>query len=161
MFVSIVGIALIFFNSIQMTIYITNFPYSLFVLDILALIVYFFVSVNNVSKISKLEEKDMKIITLTLNPAFDIHCYTEHFLPFHENLAEIVRVGRTKNYYYYVLLLADNLSKDPSCYIPDTLAERLNKLAAVSVKEAENGDPIAQYTVAYLTETAPEATEEE
>ncbi len=26
--------------------------------------------------------------------------------------------------------------------------------------EAENGDPIAQYTVAYLTETAPEATEE-
>ncbi len=33
--------------------------------------------------------RDMKIITLTLNPAFDIHCYTEKFLPFHENLAEI------------------------------------------------------------------------
>ncbi len=31
----------------------------------------------------------MKIITLTLNPAFDIHCYTEHFEPYHENLAEI------------------------------------------------------------------------
>ena len=31
----------------------------------------------------------MKIITLTLNPAFDIHCYAENFLPFHENLAEI------------------------------------------------------------------------
>jgi serine/threonine protein kinase len=45
----------------------------------------------------------------------------------HENLAEIVRVGRTKNYYYYVLLLADNLSKDPDCYIPDTLAERLKE----------------------------------
>lgn len=45
----------------------------------------------------------------------------------HDNLAEIVRVGRTKNYYYYVLLLADNLSKDPSCYIPDTLAERLKE----------------------------------
>ena len=32
---------------------------------------------------------DMKIITLTLNPAFDIHCYTESFEPFHENLAHI------------------------------------------------------------------------
>lgn len=31
----------------------------------------------------------MKIITLTLNPAFDIHCYTENFLPFHENLAKV------------------------------------------------------------------------
>ncbi len=33
--------------------------------------------------------RDMKIITLTLNPAFDIHCYVEKFLPFHENLATI------------------------------------------------------------------------
>ena len=31
----------------------------------------------------------MKIITLTLNPAFDIHCYAENFQPFHENLAKI------------------------------------------------------------------------
>lgn len=31
----------------------------------------------------------MKIITLTLNPAFDIHCYTETFQPFHENLVTI------------------------------------------------------------------------
>ena len=31
----------------------------------------------------------MKIITLTLNPAFDIHCYIENFAPFHENLAEV------------------------------------------------------------------------
>lgn len=31
----------------------------------------------------------MKIITLTLNPAFDIHCYTENFKPYHENLAKI------------------------------------------------------------------------
>ena len=31
----------------------------------------------------------MKIITLTLNPAFDIHCYIENFAPFHENLAKI------------------------------------------------------------------------
>ena len=30
-----------------------------------------------------------KIITLTLNPAFDIHCFAENFKPFHENLAKI------------------------------------------------------------------------
>lgn len=31
----------------------------------------------------------MKIITLTLNPAFDVHCRTPHFEPFHENLATV------------------------------------------------------------------------
>ncbi len=31
----------------------------------------------------------MKIITLTLNPAFDVHCGIPHFEPFHENLAVI------------------------------------------------------------------------
>lgn len=30
-----------------------------------------------------------KIITLTLNPAFDIHCYIEDFKPYHENLAKV------------------------------------------------------------------------
>lgn len=31
----------------------------------------------------------MSIVTLTLNPAFDIHCYAQDFKPFHENLARI------------------------------------------------------------------------
>ena len=31
----------------------------------------------------------MKIYTITLNPAYDIHAYTAHFAPFHENLAQI------------------------------------------------------------------------
>ncbi|MBQ9113091.1 MAG: 1-phosphofructokinase family hexose kinase [Clostridia bacterium] len=31
----------------------------------------------------------MKIITLTLNPAFDMHCFVEDFQPYHENLASI------------------------------------------------------------------------
>ena len=31
----------------------------------------------------------MKLITLTLCPAFDLHCYTETFQPYHENLAEV------------------------------------------------------------------------
>ena len=32
----------------------------------------------------------MKIYTITLNPAYDVHAYTEHFEPFHENLARVV-----------------------------------------------------------------------
>ena len=31
----------------------------------------------------------MKLITLTLNPAFDIHCHIPHFAPYHENLAKM------------------------------------------------------------------------
>ncbi len=31
----------------------------------------------------------MKIITLTLNPAFDVHCFAENFAPYHENLAKV------------------------------------------------------------------------
>ena len=31
----------------------------------------------------------MKIYTLTLNPAYDVHASTEHFQPYHENLAQI------------------------------------------------------------------------
>lgn len=32
----------------------------------------------------------MKIITITLNPAFDVHCYIKNFSPYHENLAEVL-----------------------------------------------------------------------
>lgn len=31
----------------------------------------------------------MKIITLTLNPAFDVHCHVAAFAPYHENLATL------------------------------------------------------------------------
>lgn len=31
----------------------------------------------------------MTIYTITLNPAYDIHAYAEHFAPFHENLAHV------------------------------------------------------------------------
>lgn len=31
----------------------------------------------------------MKIITLTLNPAFDVHCYVENFAPYREHLARV------------------------------------------------------------------------
>ena len=32
----------------------------------------------------------MKIVTLTLNPAFDIHCKATAFLPYHENIVEVM-----------------------------------------------------------------------
>ena len=32
----------------------------------------------------------MKIITLTLNPAFDVHCCCDNFRPYHESIARIV-----------------------------------------------------------------------
>lgn len=31
----------------------------------------------------------MKIYTITLNPAYDVHAYAEHFAPYHENLATV------------------------------------------------------------------------
>lgn len=31
----------------------------------------------------------MKIITLTFNPAFDVHCYCKNFKPYHESIAQI------------------------------------------------------------------------
>lgn len=34
--------------------------------------------------------ENTKIYTLTLNPAYDIHAHTEHFVPFHENLARVL-----------------------------------------------------------------------
>lgn len=32
----------------------------------------------------------MKILTLTLSPAFDVHCHVAAFAPYHENLAKII-----------------------------------------------------------------------
>lgn len=31
----------------------------------------------------------MRIITLTLNPAFDVHCYSKKFVPYHESIFDI------------------------------------------------------------------------
>ena len=32
----------------------------------------------------------MRIYTLTLNPAYDVPVYTDHFAPFHENIATVL-----------------------------------------------------------------------
>lgn len=62
--ISIIGQTIIFFNAIEMTMYISDFPYEIFVLDVVSLIVYFYISINNIVKITKLEEQDIKIHSL-------------------------------------------------------------------------------------------------
>ncbi|MBR5783040.1 MAG: hexose kinase [Clostridia bacterium] len=34
----------------------------------------------------------MKIVTLTLNPAFDVHCFADNFKPYHETIAQITSI---------------------------------------------------------------------
>lgn len=63
-FTSIIGCMLIFFNAIEMTIYISDFPYSIFLLDIVPLIGFFVASMKNIMRINKLEEQDLKIHSL-------------------------------------------------------------------------------------------------
>ncbi len=62
--ISIIGYMLIFFNAIEMTMYISDFPYSISLLDIVSLIIYFIISMKNIMRINKLEEQDIKIHTL-------------------------------------------------------------------------------------------------
>ena len=62
--ISIIGSAIIFFNTVEMTIYISDFPYSIFILDIVSLIIYFYISTKDIMKIEELEEKDRKIENL-------------------------------------------------------------------------------------------------
>lgn len=62
--ISVIGCMLIFFNAAEMTIYISNFPYSILLLDIASLIIYFYMSIRSVIRITKLEEMDEKIHNL-------------------------------------------------------------------------------------------------
>jgi len=39
----------------------------------------------------RISEMKPKIITLTLNPAYDVHCEVESFRPFHENYVKRVQ----------------------------------------------------------------------
>lgn len=61
---SVLGMIIIFFNSVEMTMYISEFPYIIFVLDIASIIICFYISIRSVIRVSKLEEQDMKIHNL-------------------------------------------------------------------------------------------------
>ena len=62
--ISVIGSMIIFFNTVEMTIFISDFPYIIFVFDIVSLIVYFYISIKDIMKIEELEEKDRKIHNL-------------------------------------------------------------------------------------------------
>lgn len=62
--ISIIGSTLIYMKTIQMTMYITNIPYSIFVLNLISLIIYFYISMKDIVRITKIEEQDLKINNL-------------------------------------------------------------------------------------------------
>ena len=62
--ISLIGVTLIFFNTYEMTMYITNFPFSIFILDLVSLITYFAISTSDILRIIKIEEQDEKINNL-------------------------------------------------------------------------------------------------
>lgn len=63
-FVSLIGCIIIIMNTIEMTLYISKFPYSLFLLDIVSLILYFYISMKDIFWITTLENQDVKINNL-------------------------------------------------------------------------------------------------
>lgn len=62
--ISIIGESLVFFNTIEMTMYISDFPFSIFVLDLVSLVVFFYMSVKDFIALTKLQEQDTKINNL-------------------------------------------------------------------------------------------------
>ena len=63
-FISVIGVALIYFNTVEMTMYISNFPYSIFVLDIVSLVMYFCISMIEIMRITRAQEQDLNIHNL-------------------------------------------------------------------------------------------------
>lgn len=63
--VSILEYIIIFFNEAEMTMYIADFPYSIFILDMLSIIICFYISMKAILRMSILEEQDLKIHELT------------------------------------------------------------------------------------------------
>lgn len=61
---SSIGCMLIYFNAAEMVLFISDFPYTVFWLDIISLVVYFFVSMKDIMKLSKLEEMNQKMDNL-------------------------------------------------------------------------------------------------
>lgn len=97
--ISTIGFLLIHFNSIEMTVYISNFPYSIFLVDIFSLILYFYMSIQQIFKITELENKDQKITNLrnynkTLTNMYDsIRGFRHDFSNFVQALEGYVEVN--------------------------------------------------------------------
>lgn len=58
---SVIGMAIIFFNALEMSIFEVNFPFIILVLDIISLIFYFYFSMKSIIKIAKIQEQNLII----------------------------------------------------------------------------------------------------
>ena len=65
-FVSVIGCAIMYFNTIEMTLFISSFPYEIFLLDIVSLLLYFYISMKNILKTNKMEKQNLEIQNLEL-----------------------------------------------------------------------------------------------
>lgn len=85
----------------------------------------------------------MRIITLTLNPAYDLHCFAETFLPYRENLFSVIaRDAGGKGINVSRALLQNGVQSTAVCVVGrENGAEFLQRLAgegiAVSAVEVE------------------------
>lgn len=83
---------LIFFNFVEMTIYVANFPYTILIMDIMFLATYFYYSIKYILKAARLEEQDTVIKNLeaynkTLSIMYDkIRCFKHDFYNFVQGL---------------------------------------------------------------------------
>ena len=62
--ITIIGKLVIYFNVIEMTIFKSNCPYEIFIMEIIGLIAYFNISMSNLSKMVKLEKQAKRIHNL-------------------------------------------------------------------------------------------------
>ena len=81
----------------------------------------------------------MKIITLTLAPAFDVHCYIENFIPYHENAARLIsRDAGGKGINISRALTAHGLESTAAAILgKDNAEEFRDALLAENIKLAE------------------------
>lgn len=112
--ISIIVCMLIYFNAAEMTMFITDFPYSIFVLDITSLIVYFYISLQDIFRIIKFEEMNEKINNLevynkTLSIMYDnIRGFRHDFNNFVQALDGYVKVNNMEG----IRTMSKSLMKD-------------------------------------------------
>ena len=90
----------------------------------------------------------MRIFTLTLNPAYDVHVHTDHFAPFHENIATVLsREAGGKGVNISRALRSVNVANTAVIVVGlDNAAEYRQKLAqaGLSVLEIERSGSIRE-----------------
>jgi len=97
--ISIISLILIFFNTFELTMYIKEFPYSVFILDIFSLLVCFYISMKQILKIAVLEDKEKTINNLeaynkTLSIMYDnIRAFRHDFSNFVQALDGYVKTN--------------------------------------------------------------------